>query len=814
MKIYQLHYTRLGKQGSNAGWQVTGGTKGTPQLAVNTFYKLASNLVAVGNSVSMPKEAFDIQLVENYAYISHINYTSKNIGDDTDARGVSFVHGYILRAEDYLELVKDPAHVAGIDENCFDRNYKGKKELPLLDSLPFTPMETEEIISSLGISKEQMEQLLSCVYGTLNAVNGSLCIRTVRVEKEQFEGLFRVIAYLIYNSLPYELRLKLSIFSYYRPGATICFSMGEDGSENYFNLDTGEYHCPQAPEYEFIGHCIDLRPASGKEKEKLYEEIKKFTDLTYAVSYEALKPQYIELAYQAIRCNVAPEELDAFTTEAFCSIKKAANYSMLDPYYAYLINQYYVEKKNLPGVEVFRRLQKRYVETKNKDLKTAFNNYFAEQICVCGNDKAYEMLYQIQMGSHGDYEEIEEYLEEHRPEFLSEYRLNYYLERYLDCADKVEKYFQDNPNQLPAAEAEKLNSIVEKLFAKDAETLNDNQERLQLCIKYKKILECLDAGGYKKAEETWEKMEKRYWEDFSMEQFSYAEEEIYKQMAVQNINQGMSGTVMELINAKQQFFMKPDLESFLRVFWSDSMIEKEEKRKELLEQVKKEASDKKIQLLDVWLLLNYDPEQGFDLKKLAKDLAMANMKGVLEKPDEPDSFSGSELLSEEALREEFTQNLAEEAALKKKSYSYQWKEVYEYYFPKMEEEEREFCMYDYIQNCMLFVMILPVSAVGFFCARSISPLYGYIALGVGIFMSLAGFGLNVFAGEKKTAAFFREALPAAVVITLLMILTGVLLTVGAVLAFASEGLLFKVIVIAAEVALAIARLLLLYMAVY
>ena len=59
----------------------------------------------------MPGEALDIQIVEHYAYISHINYSSKNIGDETDTRGVSFVHGYILRAEDYLELVKIIRHM-------------------------------------------------------------------------------------------------------------------------------------------------------------------------------------------------------------------------------------------------------------------------------------------------------------------------------------------------------------------------------------------------------------------------------------------------------------------------------------------------------------------------------------------------------------------------------------------------------------------------------------------------------------------------------------------------------------------------------
>ena len=814
MKIYQLQYTRLGKQGSNAGWQVSGGTKGTPQLVVNTFYKLASNLVSVGNSVAMPGEALDIQIVENYAYISHINYSSKNIGDDTDARGVSFVHGYILRVEDYLEMVKDPAHVAGIEAGCFDRNYEGKKELLLVESLPFIPMETEEIINSLGMTKEQVQQLLLCVYGTLNSVNGSFCIRSVKLEKEQFEDLCRAVTYLIYESLPYTLRLRLSIFSYYRPGATVCFSQGEDGCESYYDLDTGEYRCHQIPEFEFIDRCTDLYSYSESDRKKLYEEIRKFTDLTYAGNYEILKLQHIELAYQAIRCNVVPEELDAFTTDAFCLIKKAASYDMLDPYYAYLVRQYCLEQRDLPGAEVFRRLQKRYVETRNRDLKTAFNQYFAERICVCGNEKAYEMLYQIQIGSQDDYIEIEEYLEEHRPEFLTGYRLDYYLERSLDRTDKIEKYFQDNPDQLPGAEAEKLNSIIEKLFEKDAEPLRENQERFQLCLKYKTFLECLKAGGYKKTEETWERMQKKYWEDFSIEQFSYTEKETYKQMAVGKTSQRIPEPIKKLINAKQKLFLEQDAENFCQVFWSDAVVENKEKRKELREQLKKEAFEKNIRQLDVWLLLNYDPEQGFDLKKLADDLDGVALTDLLKNPYEIGGFDESRVLSQDKFRDLFMQVLKEEAALKKKRHSYEWKKIYEYYFPKMGSEDRNFCMYDYIQKCMLFAIILPLSVVAFFYAKSFSVFYGYTALGIGIFLSLVGFALNLFAGESSTAAFFSETLSTAVVITLLMVLAGALLVTGMILALVSESTLFMWIIIVAEVALAIARLVLLYMAVY
>ncbi len=813
MKIYQLQYTRLGKQGSNAGWQVTGGTKGTPQLVVNTFYKLASNLVAVGNSVSMPGEALDIQIVEHYAYISHINYSSKNIGDDTDARGVSFVHGYILRAEDYQELVKEPAHVAGMEDSCFERNYEGKKMLPLAEELPFISMETEEIINSLGMTKEQVQQLLLCVYAALNSVNGSLCIRSARIEKEQFKNLCRAVTYLIYESLPYVLRLKLSVFSYYRPGATICFSNGEDGSENYYDLDTGKYQCPQIPGYEFISHCIDLR-SSEDDRKNLYEMIQKFTDLTYGGNYEVLKPQHIELAYQAIRCNAAPEELDDFTTDAFCLIKKAANYDMLDPYYAYLVKQYLLEQRDLPGAEVFKRLQRRYVETKNKDLKAAFNQYFAERLCTCGNGKAYEMLYQIQFGSQADYAQIEEYLEEHRPEFLLEYRLNYYLERSLDCADKVKKYFQDNSGKLPAAEAEKLNGIIEKLFSKDIQQLKTNQERYQLCLAYKAFLDHLEAGGYKAAEATWEKMQAKYWEDFSMDQFSYEEKEAYRQMDTEKKRQVMPEAVLKLINAEQELFSNQDPKNFCHVFWSDAVVEKEEKRKELRDQLKKEAADKNIQILDVWLLLNYDPKNGFDLKKLADDLKQVKLADLMDDPYKAGGFDESVLLSKESFWESFMQDLKEEAASKKKKTSYEWEKIHEYYFPKMDSENREFCMYDYIQKCMLFAAVLPLSAVGFSYCRSFSELYGYAALGGGILLCLAGFMLNLFAGESDTAAFFCENMAAAVVTILLTVLAGALLVMGMIFALSGAGILFVVLVIAAEVLLLTGRLFLLYVSVY
>ena len=132
----------------------------------------------------------------------------------------------------------------------------------------------------------------------------------------------------------------------------------------------------------------------------------------------------------------------------------------------------------------------------------------------------------------------------------------------------------------------------------------------------------------------------------------------------------------------------------------------------------------------------------------------------------------------------------------------------------MDSEDRSFCMYDYIQKCMLFAAVLPLTAVAFFYGRSFSDFYGYAALGGGILLCLAGFMLNLFAGESDTIAFFCETLPTAVITTLLTILAGVLLGIGTVFALSGTSTLFAVIVIVVEIVLLIGRLLLLYMTIY
>jgi len=109
---------------------------------------------------------------------------------------------------------------------------------------------------------------------------------------------------------------------------------------------------------------------------------------------------------------------------------------------------------------------------------------------------------------------------------------------------------------------------------------------------------------------------------------------------------------------------------------------------------------------------------------------------------------------------------------------------------------------------------MALSAVGFSYCRSFSKLYGYAALGGGILLCLAGFMLNLFAGESDTAAFFHENMVVAAITTLLTVLAGALLIMGMIFALSGAGILFVALVIAAEILLLTGRLFLLYVSVY
>lgn len=781
MNIYQLHYTRLGKQGSGAGWQVTGTAKGTPQLVINAFYKIASNLVSAGAVNSMPAQALDIHIEERYVYISHINYSSRNLTDQTDIRGVSFVHGLAMRTDDYMELCRQPDRVMGIEDSFFDRDYEGKKDLPVLHTLPCVYMDMTGILKEYGIDQTRYSEMMKCVYAALNSVNGSLCIKAGGIKGEQLKTLCRKMTYLIYQGLPYTLRLKLSIFSGYRPGVMLCFSEKVENRDSFYDLDTGEYRCAQLPEYEIVPACTNLT-LTEDERNVLHGKINEFADLTYGGSYEAVKLHHMEIAYQAVHRNVPKEKLNEYMKEA--AGVKAYKYDLLDSYYAYLLDLYMKYGMELPSADIFKKLQKRYAESSCDELKQAYCHYYAWKLCVPGNVKAYAAMYQLQVSKPDEFKYMCEYLEEQRPQFLDAYYTDYYLDQYADSLERLEELCA-RPEEFSREVRAKLLGITARLFAIDIARQKDNRQRFCLCKKYADVHAVFAGVGTEGEADFQDMLHNGYWEYFDVGQFSYFEIDEYVMMgAGTDKNTEIPGAVRRLLMARECLFEGWNLAAFYNALLSDFLLDDSAARDVLIRQLREEAQCMQHLNLDARLLLNYSNEDGFELDNLAQDLREYGPPGVLDSEWVRDNIPYSTVLAKESKMEELFKRQLKDKMKERSGKSELWKAMYSYYFPGMTSREQSFYMMDYAQKCLLFLGIMMTYAVSCRYLFLVQKPYGVTASCIGILAGIAGMLLNMIWGETNSVELFVQKKTGVIVWTIVYILMSAVLLGAAVMAAA------------------------------
>lgn len=751
-KIYQLYYTRLGRQGTDAGWQVAATSTSTPQLVKNAFYKLASNLVAIGSGAQVPSMIFDLQILENYVFFSHINYHSINEGSETDSRGVSFVHGFAMKAEDYRNICHEPEQLLGVESSAITLNYNGVKELPLLDRLPFQMPGQEELLAKYHLDQAGYSQLMRCVYGAVGTVGGSLVICSSQVKGEALRGLFQEITCLVMRSLPYAFRMKISAFSGIRQGALLCFAEEVPEKGYYFNLDTGESRCPQIPEYEFMRQLSNLS-LTPEQRTQFYDMLEQFTEVTYGGNYEALKPGHMELAYRAACKRTTDEELDEHTREA--AALRAFKYDLLDEYYAHLIQCYVKADREFPSADVFKKLQKRYVDTACPELKTAFADYYSRKVCVPGEVAAYDMLYRMETAKPEDHQYLWKKLEEIRPEFLNAYYVDYYLERQVDSFEKLERMCRENPESLEGSVGDKLLEIMTGFFDREFAQADNNTQRHQVCRKYAGLCSCFPEPLQAKANACAAMFKEAYWKQFAVREFSYRNQKEYYDMgAGMAKNQVVPKKVEQLLDARDTFIQGPDIRNFQSVFLSPKVIAEEPLRKKLLKELHEEAGSMGDLPLDAYLLLNSSPDGTFDLGHLITDLRTG---GKLQAgyPEVAESFRSSQILTPGSAAEEHLKAQVKEKA-KDKNANPLIRELYQLYFPKKTHKNRGRYLFDLVQKCMLFlaVSLTYVEVAKYLMGENM--LLGMIAAGVGAVAAIGGLILNLMLGETNSVRFLAE----------------------------------------------------------
>lgn len=802
-KIYQLYYTRLGKQGTNAGWQVAATSAGTPQLVKNAFYKLASNLVATGTGTRVPSLAFDLQILENYVFLSHVNYHSVNEGAETDSRGVSFVHGFAVRVEDYRKLCQEPEQLLGLDDSEIVMNYSGQKELPLLEAVAYRPMDQETLLGKYHLDQERYENLMNCFYAALGTVGGTLVVKCSETQGEALRTLFQEITCLIMRSLPYILRLKITAFSGIRQGALLCFAEEKPERGIWFDLDDGSFHCPQVPEYAFIRKLNDLSLTADERKE-LYEALEKFSEITYGGNYEILKLNHMELAYHAVCRCVSEDDLDAHMAEA--ASLRAFKYDLLDEYYAYLVGRYVQNGRDFPSPDVLKKMQKRYVDTENPALKTAFADYYAEKVCLPGEVSAYDMLYRMAAAKPQDYQYLFEKLEQIRPEFLQAYYVDYYLAHEVTDLEKLETMCREHPDQLEGASGEKLLEIMNGFFQQEFAEAGSNEQRHQICRKYAGLCRFFPESMHSQTDACCAMYRKAYWEQFSLREFRYANQKEYYDMGAGETQDAVvPQQVSQLLEAREAFIQGPDIWNFQNVFFSGKIIADEAMRKQLVRELHEEAKEVSGLPLDAYLLLNYSGANGFDLNGLSVDL---KKRGNLDPEcmELKTELEHSQFVKPGSDREEQFKTQLKELAKDKHSDEL-LRALYHYYFPQMSGSKTRFYRLDFAQKCLLFLAVTLTYVVLVKYLMGEQVLYGQVAAGIGAVASIGGFILNLLLGETNSLRLFVNGDSAALISIITLAVVSVILVAAAIFV---SAVWIAIVLAVVVVILAVGRLILLF----
>ena len=129
MNIYQLYYTRKGKQEFDAGWQIVGKSDEImPDMAA--YYKgmRSQETDGVGKCMETPDSAITLERNGYYLYLTASNYNAEGL----DNRGNIFYHGLVFYISDFYEICKLPENICGLGNNTFVSDNKGGKNIEIL----------------------------------------------------------------------------------------------------------------------------------------------------------------------------------------------------------------------------------------------------------------------------------------------------------------------------------------------------------------------------------------------------------------------------------------------------------------------------------------------------------------------------------------------------------------------------------------------------------------------------------------------------------------------------------------------------------
>lgn len=236
MDLYQAGYYRLGSQGSKSGWQLVSPSVGMSQKAKDGFKGIAANIIEL-KATGVPTFVSGIFTYDNFVYLLHTNYRAQG----TDSRGVSYAHCYCFGYKEYLELSKEPERLFGILDGAFPNEYSGTKAYPVVNEIPYAPMNAQAILDKYGISNENYKKMLLGAISASEGLTPPLCIKK-ELPIEEYENFYKEMMFIIFKGLPEYLRIKITSFSFRGNKNIPVYVSDKVETTNYIDFDAGEFN--------------------------------------------------------------------------------------------------------------------------------------------------------------------------------------------------------------------------------------------------------------------------------------------------------------------------------------------------------------------------------------------------------------------------------------------------------------------------------------------------------------------------------------------------------------------------------------------
>ena len=443
MNLYQAGYFRLGMQGVNAGWQLVSASDGMSQNAKEGFQGIASTLIGMKNA-NVPVLDFGVFKYDRFVYLLHINYQANG----EDARGVSYVHCYCFNQKDYLELSMNPEKLFGIDEGCFPNEYDSTiRAYPVVNEITYSPLSVEAIRAKYNISDEHYKELVLSAISVTEGLTPALCLKK-ELPKEEYRDFYRDMLYLIDMGLPYQLRSKITAFSYSGVNDALIYVTDQINSTNYVDFDNNDYHLEydRVKSFEFVS-LYDSVPAIDK-MGTTWDSLSSWISETMEGSPKENGCPQIEAAYYAalkggtgIASDKALDLLNAFLAYEPVDCDKTHAYlaSLLK-----LINESGVI---ITDKKLYKNLQTRFDKSENEEYKVQCNAMVTARLLNEQDQKsAYTVLYDLYKAHPEQYAAVYAFVMNKKPELGIMFRLKKLLPEELVSFEAIKAHIQEVEN--------------------------------------------------------------------------------------------------------------------------------------------------------------------------------------------------------------------------------------------------------------------------------------------------------------------------------------------------------------------------------